>query len=129
MECDEVARVETDPDPERWSTCRDELGVQSEDLDLHRQRASRGARGRERYEQMQADGTLDKIARLNEHACARGQTLAQMALAWLLRDPRVTSVLIGVSRPEQLAENLEVAKAAPLSEDELERIERILAGE
>src|SRR6186713_430521 len=45
---------------------------------------------------------IDRIRRLNELALERGQTLAQMALAWILKDPRVTSVLIGVSRPAQL---------------------------
>ena len=51
------------------------------------------------------DGSLDKIRALNEIASGRGQTLAQMALAWTLRDARVTSALIGASSVEQLEEN------------------------
>lgn len=69
---------------------------------------------------------LDKIARLNEIAVARGQKLAQMALSWVLRDPVVTSALIGASRPEQITENLQALQAAPFSEEELKKIDEIL---
>ena len=64
---------------------------------------------------------------LNEIAAARGQALSQMALAWVLRDPVVTSALIGASRPEQIIENVQALDAAPFSEDELRAIDEILA--
>ena len=70
---------------------------------------------------------LAKIAALNEIAAARGQSLAQMALAWVLRDPVVTSALIGASRPEQIIENVSALDSAPFSPGELDRIDRILA--
>jgi len=60
-------------------------------------RGRQGERGRQWYEQQRAAGVWDKVARLREVAAARGQTTAQLALTWLLRDERVTSVLIGVS--------------------------------
>ena len=69
---------------------------------------------------------LRKVARLNEMALERGQSLAQMALAWELRDPVVTSALIGASRPEQILENLKAFDAAPLSAEEIARIDDIL---
>ena len=52
-----------------------------------------------------------------------------MALQWVLRDPRVTAVLIGASRPEQLKENVEILKAAAFTEEELRKIDEVLAGE
>jgi L-glyceraldehyde 3-phosphate reductase len=69
-------------------------------------------------------GQLPKIKVLNEIAQARGQSLAQMALAWTLRDPIVTSALIGASRPQQIIDNVAALKAAPLSEDELKAIDQ-----
>ena len=69
---------------------------------------------------------LRKVAGLNEMALERGQSLAQMALAWELRDPVVTSALIGASRPEQILENLKAFDAAPLSAEEIARIDDIL---
>jgi L-glyceraldehyde 3-phosphate reductase len=71
---------------------------------------------------------LAKIQALNALAGERGQSLAQMALAWLLKDDRVTSVLIGASRPEQLANSLECLNNLHFSEDELQKIENILQG-
>ena len=56
----------------------------------------------------------------------RGQTLAQMALSWILRDDRITTVLVGASRPAQLADSLECLKNTKFSQDELEKIEAIL---
>ena len=56
-------------------------------------------------------------------AAERGQTLAQMALAWLYSRPGVTSVLIGASKPEQIAENLKMTEAAPFTEEELAAID------
>ena len=69
---------------------------------------------------------LSQIKQLNALAEQRGQTLAQMALAWLLKDPRVTSVLIGASKPEQLLDSLKCLESPDFSSDELEAIEGIL---
>lgn len=70
--------------------------------------------------------TLAKIAALNEIAQGRGQSLAQMALSWDLRDGEVTSVLIGASKPSQITENCQIVNAAPFTEEELAKIEDIL---
>jgi L-glyceraldehyde 3-phosphate reductase len=72
------------------------------------------------------DEVIGKIKKLNTLAEQRGQTLAQMALAWLLKDTRVTSVLIGASKPEQLADSLKALDNVNFSSEELERIEQIL---
>jgi L-glyceraldehyde 3-phosphate reductase len=69
-----------------------------------------------------------KVSRLSEIAHSRGQTLAQMALAWVLRDSRVTSVLIGVSRREQLAANLETLRNLEFGSNELSKIDEVLSG-
>ena len=69
---------------------------------------------------------LRKVKKLNEMARARGQSLAQMALRWELRDPVVTSALIGASRPEQILENLRAFDAPELSAEELVAIDAIL---
>ncbi|RFZ95200.1 L-glyceraldehyde 3-phosphate reductase [Mucilaginibacter conchicola] len=72
------------------------------------------------------DEVVAKVKQLNTLATERGQTLAQMALAWLLKDERVTSVLIGASKPEQLADSLKALDNINFSGEELERIEGIL---
>jgi L-glyceraldehyde 3-phosphate reductase len=72
------------------------------------------------------DEVIAKIKKLNTLAEKRGQTLAQMALAWLLKDDRVTSVLIGASKPTQLADSLKALDNIDFSSDELEKIEQIL---
>jgi L-glyceraldehyde 3-phosphate reductase len=69
---------------------------------------------------------LEEIKQLNELAKQRGQSLAQMALSWILKDPRVTSVLIGASKPEQLADSLKCLDNIVFSKEELEKIETIL---
>src|SRR6201994_390316 len=69
---------------------------------------------------------VGKIRRLNELAAKREQTLAQMALAWILKDKRITSVLIGVSKPEQVTDSLQSFKNTWFSEEELQQIETIL---
>jgi L-glyceraldehyde 3-phosphate reductase len=69
---------------------------------------------------------LDQIRKLNQIAVSRNQTLAQMALAWLLKDSRVTSVLIGVSKTEQLTDCLESLQNIEFSPAELQQIEQIL---
>ena len=68
-------------------------------------------------------GNLTRIRALNEIANARGQSLAQMALAWVLRDPRVTSALIGASRSEQVRENVAALKNLNFSQAELASID------
>ncbi|HMI59624.1 MAG TPA: L-glyceraldehyde 3-phosphate reductase [Puia sp.] len=70
--------------------------------------------------------TVDKIKKLNELAIKREQTLAQMALAWILKDKRITSVLIGVSKPEQVTDSLQCFRNTWFSPEELETIEAIL---
>ncbi|PST83505.1 L-glyceraldehyde 3-phosphate reductase [Pedobacter yulinensis] len=71
--------------------------------------------------------SVEKATRLNEIAVQRNQKLAQMALSWLLKDERVTSVLIGASRPEQIAESVACMHNIDFSAAELEAIEAILA--
>ena len=72
------------------------------------------------------DERLSQISRLNDLALQRGQTLAQMALAWILKDNRITTVLIGASRPEQLLDSLKCLDNIKFSSDELNEIEQIL---
>jgi L-glyceraldehyde 3-phosphate reductase len=71
-------------------------------------------------------GRIAQIKSLNQIAEKRGQTLAQMALAWLLKDKRVTSVLIGASKPEQLADSLKCQDNIDFSNEEINAIEAIL---
>lgn len=71
---------------------------------------------------------LQQIGRLNEMAAQRGQTLAQMALSWILKDDEVCSVLIGASRPEQILENISVVDNTAFTEEELREIEGIVLG-
>ena len=70
---------------------------------------------------------LAQIRALNEIAKRRGQTLAQMALSWVLKDEDITSVLIGASKPEQIAENAYVSEKATFTEEELAEIDTICA--
>ncbi len=69
---------------------------------------------------------LEKVRKLNEIAGQRGQSLTQMALAWILRDGKVTSVLIGASRPEQILENIKALDNINFSKEELDKISGIL---
>jgi len=71
---------------------------------------------------------LEKLKKLNEVASGRGQSLAQMSLSWVLRDERVTSALIGASRPAQIVENVKAAEKTVFAEDELAAIEAALKG-
>ena len=68
---------------------------------------------------------LEKIRALNELAKARGESLAQMALAWVLRRTEVTSVLVGASKPSQIFDNLGAMDSAPFTEEELAMIDEI----
>jgi L-glyceraldehyde 3-phosphate reductase len=70
------------------------------------------------------DSRLDRVRALNDLAAARGQTLAQLALAWTLRDERVTSTLIGASSVAQLEDNVATVRNLRLSESELAEIDR-----
>jgi len=69
---------------------------------------------------------LNQIRALNEAAKDRGQTLSELALSWVLRSDRVTSVLIGASSPEQIVQNLGILQAPAFTADELTRIDRIV---
>lgn len=68
---------------------------------------------------------LASLAALNDMAAGRGQSLAQMALAWVLRDPRLTSALVGASRPEQVIDSVGALRNLSFTPDELARIDRL----
>jgi L-glyceraldehyde 3-phosphate reductase len=85
---------------------------------------SRAARGTFLSPEMPTDENLARIRALNEIAGRRGQTLAQLALAWTLRDDRVTSTLIGASSVAQLEQNVAALQRLDFSADELEQIDR-----
>lgn len=69
---------------------------------------------------------IEKAKKLNEIAKRRGQTLAQMSLAWVYNNESVTSVLIGASKPEQIIENINMQKNTSFSEEELKEIDKIV---
>lgn len=69
---------------------------------------------------------IHQVTALNEIAKRRGQTMAQMAISWLLKDPRITTVLVGVSRPEQLSDNVKAVQNINFSSIELEEIRKII---
>lgn len=71
-----------------------------------------------------SDANIEHVRALNEIAKRRGQSLAQLALSWALRDARVSSVLIGASRPEQIADNVAAMQGAPLSAQDLADIDQ-----
>ena len=73
-------------------------------------------------------GLIANISKLNDLALLRGQTLAQMATAWLLRDHRVTSVIVGVSSVKQLNDNIETLNNTTFSKEEEEKITSIIYG-
>ena len=81
--------------------------------------------GRFLKESQLSEETLNKIRGLNEIALRRGQTLAEMALAWILRDGAVTSVLIGASRPAQILDNVKAIQNTSFSEEELQKIDAL----
>ena len=76
-----------------------------------------------RAEQVEEE-KLEQIRALNAIAAARGQTLAEMALAWILKDGQVTSVLIGASRPEQILDNIKALDNTTFTAEELEAIDK-----
>lgn len=69
---------------------------------------------------------IEQIKKLNELATKRGETLAQMALKWVVKDDDVTSVLVGASKPQQILENLKVMEGTGFSEEELKMIDEIV---
>jgi L-glyceraldehyde 3-phosphate reductase len=85
---------------------------------------SRMARNTSLSSDQLSDQNVAHIRALNEIAVARGQSLAQLALTWAMRDSRVTSVLVGASSVQQLDDSLDALKAPPLTEDELTRIDQ-----
>jgi L-glyceraldehyde 3-phosphate reductase len=85
---------------------------------------SRAAQGKSLDPGLLSERALSHIRSLNEVAQGRGQSLAQLALAWVLRDQRVTTVLIGASSVAQLDDNLAVLDNLELSQDELDTIEQ-----
>ena len=76
---------------------------------------------------MLTEVNLNSLRLLNEMAQRRGQSMAQMALSWLLKDERVTSVLIGASRPEQVEENVQAINNLTFSAEELAQIDQHIA--
>ena len=82
--------------------------------------------GRFLHEDALSESRLAQIRALNDIAENRGQTLAQMALSWVLRDGEVTSVLIGASRASQITENTKIVEASVFTSDELDAIEAVL---
>jgi len=85
---------------------------------------SRAAQGNSLSPDLITDETLEKIRALNELASGRGQTLAQMALAWTLRDPRMTSTLVGASSVRQLDANVDALDKLDFTAEELAEIDR-----
>jgi L-glyceraldehyde 3-phosphate reductase len=85
---------------------------------------SRASRNDSLSPNLLSDEALERIRSLNEFALGRGQTLAQMALAWTLRDPRVTSTVFGASSVEQLESSLGALERLDFSPDELAEIDR-----
>ncbi|KOU13581.1 L-glyceraldehyde 3-phosphate reductase [Streptomyces sp. WM6349] len=84
---------------------------------------SRAAQGKSLNPDLLSDDVLRRLAGLNEIASRRGQSLAQLALTWVLRDERMTSALIGASSVRQLEQNVAALAGAPLSEAELKEID------
>ena len=81
--------------------------------------------GRFLKESQLSEEQMARIRALNEIAAARGQTLAEMALAWILRDGVVTSVLIGASRPAQILDNVKAIRNTSFTQEELDRIDKL----
>ena len=91
-----------------------------------------GSRAASQYGALSKDSItpelVAKIKKLNDLAVGRGQSLAQMALAWTVRDPRVTSALIGASNPKQIEENVKMIQNLDFDAETLTKIDAILAG-
>ena len=87
---------------------------------------SRVARGGFLKREQLTEGLLDVVARLNKVALDRGESLADMALAWILADSNITSVIVGASSVDQLGDNLQCLYSAPFSDEEINEIDSIL---
>ena len=72
------------------------------------------------------EANIEKVKELNKLAQQRGQSVAQMALAWVVKDPRITTVLIGVSKPEQVTDSIRCLENYSFTQEELDRINTIL---
>ncbi len=90
---------------------------------------SRAAAGKSLKPGLLTEDNLARLRALNEIARRRGQSLAQLALTWVLRDPRLTSALIGASSVAQLEDNLAAVHGAPLSAEELAEIDKYTVAE
>ena len=88
---------------------------------------SRIGKGRTWIKNELTDQKLSQLRRLNDIAASRGQKLSQMALSWVLREGKVTTVLIGASRPEQIKENVEAVYKLDFAQSELSAIDAILS--
>lgn len=86
---------------------------------------SRGASGKLQAERILDDEAIRRLKGLNALAEARGQSLAQMAIAYVLRDPRMTSALVGASRPEQIVDSVGALNNLSFGADELARIDAL----
>ena len=82
--------------------------------------------GRFLHEDSLTDSRLTAVRKLNDMAGERGESRASMAIKWAMKDGAVTGVLIGASRPEQILENLKALEGAPLSAEELQKIDEIV---
>src|SRR3982751_6282542 len=85
---------------------------------------SRAAEHKSLSDGLLSPDNLDKIRALNDIAARRGQSLAQMAIAWSLRDPRMTSVVLGASSGKQLENNIASLNNASFSDEELAEIDK-----
>ena len=82
--------------------------------------------GRFLHEDSLTEERLTAVRKLNDMAGERGESLASMTIKWVMKDDAVTGVLIGASRPEQILENLKALEGAPLSAEELQKIDEIV---
>ena len=94
--------------------------------DNSRAAKSTGHLQREQVTEEEIHALIDEVRQLNDLAKQRGQTLAEMAIAWLLKDDRVTSVLVGASSVAQLIDNLKALQNTAFSAEEIQMIENIL---
>jgi L-glyceraldehyde 3-phosphate reductase len=86
-------------------------------------RGSRASQDKSLAEELLTDEALEHVRALNDIAAARGQSLAQMALSWALRNPAVTSVLVGASSPDQIRQNVAALEHPEFTDDELQKID------
>jgi L-glyceraldehyde 3-phosphate reductase len=85
---------------------------------------SRASQGKSLFGEQLSEANIERVRALNDIARRRGQSLAQMAIAWVLRDPRVSSALIGASSPAQLEDSVGALEGASFSDEELAEIDR-----